>query len=101
VVGVSHAEWGEEVVALYVPAGAGGDVEAVVRARVSEGLAAEKRPKRYMAVPAERWPINGRGKLERVVLRELAQLGEARTARQPRFGPHLRSFLSSRRLVST
>jgi O-succinylbenzoic acid--CoA ligase len=40
VVGVPHAEWGEEVVALFVSGTAGGDTEARVRARVAEGLAA-------------------------------------------------------------
>ena len=72
VVGVPHAEWGEEVVALFVSGSAGGDTEARVRARVAEGLAAAKRPKRYVPVSPERWPVNASGKRDRVALRMLA-----------------------------
>jgi len=76
VVGVPHAEWGEEVVALFVAAAEkAGDVEVQVRARVAEGLAVAKRPKRYIEVAAERWPVNASGKLDRVALRALAQSG--------------------------
>ena len=73
VVGVPHPEWGEEVVALYVPAGSGGDIETPVRVRLAEGLAAAKRPKRYVAVSAERWPRNGVGKLDRAALQTAAE----------------------------
>jgi o-succinylbenzoate---CoA ligase len=69
VVGVPHAEWGAEVVALIV--GEAG-LEKRLRAAAGAMLAAAKRPKRYVAVPAERWPRDARGKVSRVALGELA-----------------------------
>ena len=69
VVGVPHAEWGSEVVALYPGAGA---LEAKLRAGLATMLAPAKRPKRYVALPAERWPRDARGKLNRAILADLA-----------------------------
>ena len=75
VVGVSHPEWGSEVVALYL---AEADIERKLRAGVAVALTPAKRPKRYVAVPADRWPRDGRGKLNRAVLAGLAaRAGEA------------------------
>jgi o-succinylbenzoate---CoA ligase len=69
VVGVPHAEWGSEVVALYPGA-------ASLEAKLREGLAAHlgpaKRPKRYVALPADRWPRDARGKVNRAILADLA-----------------------------
>ncbi len=75
VTGVPHSQWGEEVVALFVPAPGGRDLEAEVRARLDEGLAVAKRPKRYVAVPVDQWPVNASGKRDRAVLRDLARAG--------------------------
>ena len=69
VVGVPHPEWGSEVVALYR---AETDMEEKLRAGLVDTLAPAKRPKRYVAVPAERWPRDARGKLDRAVLADLA-----------------------------
>ncbi len=69
VLGLPHAEWGSEVVALYV--GEAG-LEPRLRAGVAAGLAAAKRPKRYLRVAAEAWPRDGRGKLSRAALAGLA-----------------------------
>ena len=75
VVGVLHPEWGSEVVALYL---AEADIEEKLRAGVALALAPAKRPKRYVAVPADRWPRDARGKLNRAVLADLAaRAGEA------------------------
>lgn len=74
VVGVPHAEWGNETVALY-PEKADGmdwDLEAV-RAEVARRLAAAKRPKRYVAVPVAEWPRNAQGKVNRAALADLAK----------------------------
>lgn len=69
VVGVPHPEWGGEVVALY-PGGA--ELERRLREGLARALAPAKRPKRYIAVPAERWPRDARGKVNRAVLAALA-----------------------------
>ncbi len=74
VLGVPHAEWGNETVALY-PVSV--DVmqwdEAAVRAEVARRLGAAKRPKRYVAVPAAEWPCNAQGKVNRAALADLAR----------------------------
>ena len=69
VVGVPHAEWGGEVVALYPGAV---ELEARLRAGLEKVLAPAKRPKRYVAVPANRWPRDARGKVNRTILADLA-----------------------------
>ncbi len=73
VVGVPHAEWGCETVALYPEKadGADWDLEAV-RAELARRLAAAKRPKRYVAVPEAEWPRNAQGKVNRSALADLA-----------------------------
>ncbi|MCX6937806.1 MAG: AMP-binding protein [Verrucomicrobia bacterium] len=73
-VGVPHAEWGNETVALYPVAEqeAKWDEDAV-RAEVAARLAAAKRPKRYVAVPAAEWPRNAQGKVNRAALADLAR----------------------------
>ena len=69
VIGVSHPEWGAEVVALFC-----GDASLVARLRegVTRGLAPAKRPKRYIALGPDRWPRDTRGKLNRLVLETMA-----------------------------
>jgi acyl-CoA synthetase (AMP-forming)/AMP-acid ligase II len=69
VVGVPHTEWGSEVVALL--RGEAG-VEGRLRAAMVAMLAQAKRPKRYVAVPAEAWPRDARGKVNRAALADLA-----------------------------
>lgn len=64
VVGVAHAEWGQEVVAVH-PASDRPD-PARVRAALERELAPAKRPKR--CVPLSPWPRTGAGKLNRVEL---------------------------------
>lgn len=76
VVGVPHAEWGSEVVALYPVGGDRGAVEAgEVGRRLAGVLGAAKRPKRYLAVPAAEWPRDARGKIDRVALGRRAAAG--------------------------
>ena len=73
VVGVPHAEWGCETVALYpVSADATQWDEEAVRAEVARRLAPAKRPKRYVAVPVAAWPRNAQGKVNRAALADLA-----------------------------
>jgi O-succinylbenzoic acid--CoA ligase len=69
VVGVPSAEWGSEVVAVVC-----GDAraEAGLREALAEALGSAKRPKRYVWVGAEAWPRDGRGKVSRVALADLA-----------------------------
>ncbi len=69
VVGAPHPEWGSEVVAFYLGEP---ELEAVLRAGLAETLAPAKRPKRYLALPAERWPRDARGKINRAFLARLA-----------------------------
>lgn len=69
VLGLPHAGWGSEVVALYRGEA---ELEGRLRAAMVAMLAAAKRPKRYVCVPAERWPRDARGKVNRVVLADLA-----------------------------
>ena len=64
VVGVPDAEWGQAVVACY-PAG-GNEPDLTKMPAAMEGLAAFKRPKRFVAV-AE-WSRNAQGKLNRTAL---------------------------------
>jgi O-succinylbenzoic acid--CoA ligase len=74
VLGLPHAEWGNETVAVY-PTGedAAGWDEAAARAEVARRLAAAKRPKRYVAVPPAEWPRNAQGKVNRAALADLAR----------------------------
>lgn len=73
VVGVAHPEWGSEVVALYPESRDEARVDVALLCEVLAGrLAAAKRPKRYMAVPAEAWPRDARGKVSRAELADLA-----------------------------
>jgi O-succinylbenzoic acid--CoA ligase len=76
VVGVPHAEWGSEVVALYPAGGDKGPVEeGEVTRRLAAVLAAAKRPKRYLPVAAEEWPRDARGKMDRGALGRRAAAG--------------------------
>ncbi len=73
VAGVPHPEWGSEVVAFYpVTGGRCGLEEGRLREALAGRLAAAKRPRRYVAVPAAQWPRDARGKLNRAVLARLA-----------------------------
>ena len=72
VVGAPHPEWGREVVALYRGPE---ELEKRLRAGIERELAPAKRPKRYVLVPAARWPRDTRGKLNRSALEKLAAGG--------------------------
>lgn len=65
VLGVPDAEWGEAVVACYPAAHGARKIDV---ARAVETLAPQQRPKRFVAVPAEEWPRNAQGKIDRVKL---------------------------------
>jgi O-succinylbenzoic acid--CoA ligase len=69
VVGAPSAEWGSEVVAVVCGDAA---AEAGLRTALAEALAAAKRPKRYVWVPAADWPRDARGKVSRAALADLA-----------------------------
>jgi malonyl-CoA/methylmalonyl-CoA synthetase len=69
VVGLPSERWGEEVVALVVPAGGFDEEELAAHARAA--LAPHKRPKAILAV--ESLPVTSLGKLRRGALRELAE----------------------------
>jgi malonyl-CoA/methylmalonyl-CoA synthetase len=74
VVGVPSEEWGEEVVAVVVPAGgAAPDAEALI-ARARERLSAYKCPKRVMLV--DELPANRMGKVQRDAIVELIEREE-------------------------
>lgn len=70
VVGLPHAEWGAEVVALY-PANPAPDLAKVAVALAGQ-LARHKLPRRFVAVPD--WPRNAQGKLNRTDLLRQAGL---------------------------
>jgi len=72
VVGVPDAEWGQVVVACYATAGRPPDLARMPAALA--GLAAFKRPKRF--VPIADWPRNAQGKLNRVALAAAAGRGK-------------------------
>jgi acyl-CoA synthetase (AMP-forming)/AMP-acid ligase II len=73
VVGLPSERWGEEVVAVVVPAAADGDLDPdALGAHVRERLAPFKCPKRI--VTADGLPVNAMGKLRR---RDLAKLVDA------------------------
>jgi O-succinylbenzoic acid--CoA ligase len=64
VVGVPDPEWGDTVVACYPAAGRAPDISRMPAALA--GLAAFKRPKRYIALAD--WPRNAQGKLNRAAV---------------------------------
>ena len=70
VVGLAHAEWGSEVVAVLC-----GDAtaEPVLREAVGRELAPAKRPRRYVWIAPAAWPRDARGKLNRARLAGLAR----------------------------
>ena len=70
VVGVPDPEWGQEVVACFPAGGKEPDPTRVVAGM--EGLAAFKRPKRFLAVAD--WSRNAQGKLNRATLIAAAKL---------------------------
>ena len=70
VIGVPHAEWGEEVVAYVVARGKAQDTEAL-NAHCLDNLARFKRPKRYVFV--ESLPKNETGKVLKTALRALSR----------------------------
>jgi len=67
VIGLPHADFGEQVVAVLVPAPGATLDEAALRAAVRTQLAAYKQPKRYVVVDA--LPRNAMGKVQKNVLR--------------------------------
>ncbi len=91
VVGVPHPEWGEQLRAAWVPAGAGGRAEATgpvaaptlpdsaeLRAWGKERLAPYKVPHTFMAVAA--LPRNAMGKVQKPAVRRMLTDPEARSA---------------------
>jgi O-succinylbenzoic acid--CoA ligase len=66
VVGMPDAEWGQIVVACYPANQTALDLPAI-GPMLGRGLAAYKRPKRYVAV--DPWPRNAQGKIDRGALR--------------------------------
>ncbi|WP_264022722.1 class I adenylate-forming enzyme family protein [Mycolicibacterium pyrenivorans] len=79
VVGVDHAERGEEVCAVLVPAVADIDLESVVR-RAREQLSSYKVPTRWITVSGEQIPTLASGKLNRKALRTWVIEGADRAA---------------------
>jgi O-succinylbenzoic acid--CoA ligase len=71
VIGLPDREWGEVVIACF-PAGREPDLGRAMR-----DLAGHQRPKRFVAIPADEWPRNAHGKLNRATLQELASRGDA------------------------
>ena len=69
VVGRTHSEWGEEVVAFVVPASGQQIVTADLDAHCIENIARFKRPKEYQIVPE--LPKNNYGKVLKAELRQL------------------------------
>ena len=65
VVGLPDAEWGQIIVACYPATQTAPDL-AVIDGMLGRGLAAYKRPKRYVIV--DPWPRNAQGKIDRVAL---------------------------------
>ena len=74
VVGVPHPTWGCEVVALYLATEAMTPAaESTLREALAGVLAPAKRPKRYIAVAAARWPRDKQGKVSRTALEALVE----------------------------
>ncbi|TVR10268.1 MAG: 2-succinylbenzoate--CoA ligase [Phormidium sp. GEM2.Bin31] len=71
VLGVADEDWGQVVVAVYVPAGTESSEEIIMegRSRLSQQLAPYKHPKRWLAT--ERIPRNSRGKVESQAVHQL------------------------------
>jgi len=71
VFGMADEDWGEVVVALYVPAGSESSEEIIMegRSRLAQQLASYKHPKCWLAT--ERIPRNSRGKLEQIQVQRL------------------------------
>ena len=69
IVGRTHSEWGEEVVAFVVPASGQQIVTADLDAHCIENIARFKRPKEYQVVPE--LPKNNYGKVLKAELRQL------------------------------
>lgn len=73
VVGLPDAEWGQVVAAFYPLAEGGAKRDLTeLRAALAGSLTAAKMPRRLIAVPAELWPRDERGKLRRGELSRLA-----------------------------
>lgn len=70
VVGLPSERWGEEVVALVVPAGDAVVNEEELAAHARSALAPHKRPKAIL--PVESLPVNALGKLQRPAAAEIA-----------------------------
>ncbi len=68
VIGLPHADFGEQVVAVLVLRPSERFDEQATRAAVRQQLAGYKQPKRYLAVDA--LPRNAMGKVQKNVLRE-------------------------------
>lgn len=70
VLGVQHAEWGMQVVAVF-PAGCDPSLDKV-RVALAQQLARFKHPQHYVAIAD--WPRNAQGKLNRTALAQLVLL---------------------------
>lgn len=68
VIGIEHAERGEEVCAVVVPAADGVEMDSVAR-RTRDSLSSYKVPTRWVAVTSDQIPTLASGKLDRKTLR--------------------------------
>ncbi len=67
VIGVPHPDFGEAVLAVLAPTGAGPDI-AAIRAAIADRLARYKQPKAYVTLPE--LPRNTMGKVQKAALRK-------------------------------
>ena len=70
VIGLPDPEWGEVVAACYPKSARSPDF-----GRAEQALASHQRPKRYVGIPADSWPRNAQGKMDRAALRRFASGG--------------------------
>jgi O-succinylbenzoic acid--CoA ligase len=80
VLGVPHAEWGQQVVAAYAAGATSPNLRKVGQV-IASRLSPPKRPKRYVSVPD--WPRNAQGKLMRLELVRLVQESMQAETRKP------------------
>ena len=72
VLGLPHAEWGEEVVACF--SNEAPESEATLARWAAAHLQKHQRPKRFLRFHQTDWPCNEQGKVNRAELRRLAAM---------------------------